>query len=140
MSHSSAYVWFLQALNVMNAALEVHRNSLRLRPLLSLAETKLDGHDLTVAIVDDERPSRSVDYVTIRLQHGRFVLVSHTRTTARIDWRVSKADLMDVARNPRRYLDDPDQFDFAWLHKRVGLPAPSQSAADAHLSVGTPDQ
>lgn len=140
MSHASAYVWFLQALNVMNAALEIHRHSLRLRPLLSLAEAQLNGRDLTVAIIDDDRPTRRVDSVTIRLQYGRFVLVSHTRTRAQADWRVSLGYLMDVARNPRRYLDDPEQFDFTWLRRRLGLSVPGERTGNSPLSVGAPDR
>jgi hypothetical protein len=121
MPRPSSYVWFLQALNVTNAVLDLHRDSLRLREMISHADAKLDGCDLVVAIVDDLAPSRKVDYVTIRLQQGRFVLVSHARTSPHTDWRVSKSYLVDVARNPRQYFDDPDQLDFTWLQKRVGL-------------------
>lgn len=135
---SSTYVWFLQALNVMNAALDLHRDSLRLKPLLSLADAELDGCNLIAAIVDDVGPSRMVDYVTIRFQQGRFVLVSHARTTPRTDWRVSKSYLVDVARNPRQYLDDLDRLDLAWLRKRVGLKTLREAGAESPLPIGAP--
>jgi hypothetical protein len=133
---SSSYVWFVQGLNVINAVLDLHRDSLRLRPLLSRAEEVLEGCNLVVAVVDDLVPSRPVDYVTIRLQQGRFVLVAHARTTPRTDWRVYKSELIDVARNPRPYLDNPDQLDLNWLEKRVARSGSRNAAAESPLSIG----
>lgn len=138
---SSSYVWFLQALNVINAVLDLHRHSPRLRPLLSRAETELAGGNLVVAITDDLLTSRPVDYVTIRLQQGRFVLVSHARTTPRTDWRVFKSYLLAVARNPRRYLDDPDHLDLEWLQLRLAQTSEGDAGTepeDSPLSIGTP--
>lgn len=140
MPPSSTYAWFLQALSVMNAGLDLHRDSLRLKPLLSLADSELDGCNLIAAIVDDLGRSGTVDYVTIRLQQGRFVLVSHARTTPRTDWRVAVSYLIDVARNPRKYLEDPARLDLGWLRKRVGLKALHDSAAESRLSMGASDR
>lgn len=139
MSHASTYLWFLQALNVTNAALDLHRRSLRLRPLLSRARGQLEGQDLTVAIIDDERPGRPADYVTIRLQREQFVLVSHTRATPHIDWHVSRSYLVEVARHPRKFLDDPHRLDFAWLEQRVGLASSQEPTATAEISVAVCD-
>jgi hypothetical protein len=136
---SSSYVWFLQALNVINAVLDLHRHSLRLGPLISRADAELGGCNLVVAITDDLAGSRSVDYVTIRFQQGRFVLVSHARTTPRTDWRVFKSALLEVAKNPRPCFDDPDRLDLDWLHEclasRNGRDAAADDGADSDVPL-----
>jgi hypothetical protein len=135
MHRPSSYACFLQALNVMNAALELYRDSLTLRPVLAQAESELEGVDLVVAIFDDEQPSRPVDRVTIRLQQGVFVVVSHGSTSCDIDWHVARSELAQVAKDPRSYLDDPERLNLEWLKNRVGVKASPPGARDRQLST-----
>ena len=129
MERSSTYVCFLQALNVVNAALDLYRDSLTLRSLLSAAQAELEGCDFCVAIVDDELPSRPVDHVTIRLHAGGFVVVSHGRMADEVDWHVSRSDLTRIMRDPRFFLDGPERLDLGWLKSRLErLAAGDQSA------------
>lgn len=123
MQPSSTYFCFLQALNIMNAALDLHRDSVRFRPILSLAEAELMGCDLVVAILGDDETGVPIEHVTIQLREGTFVLVSRSKTSDHIAWKVSERDLRDVASRPRRYLDNPWLLDFDWLKLRMGMPS-----------------
>lgn len=134
MERSSTYVCFLQALNVVNAALDLYRDSLVLRPLLSAAQKELDGCDLIVAIVDDELPSRPVDHVTIRLQAGGFVVVSHGNSGGEVDWHVCRSELTEIIRDPRFFLDAPERLNMDWLQARLQR-ATAEGAADRSTSV-----
>ena len=128
MQVSSTYSHFIQALNVMNGALESPRDP-RLFPSLSSAcTTSLGGRDLVVAI-EPEHEGEPDDHFTIRLQDGAFVVVAHEKKSDEIAWRVSEAYLKDVANRPRWYLDDPRQLDLDWLKRLVG--ASMTQGADA---------
>jgi hypothetical protein len=137
MQRSTSYVSFLQALNVVNAVLDLYRDSLSLRPLLAHAESELGGCDLFVAIVDDEHPARPVDHVTIRLQQGVFVMVAHGTTTNDFDWHVTRSELARIAKNPRDYLDAPERLNLEWLKARVGLTTSPAGERDRHTSPTT---
>lgn len=138
MERSSTYVCFLQALNVVNAALDLYRDSLVLRPLLSAAQKELDGCDLIVAIVDDELPSRPIDHVTIRLHAGGFVVVSHGNGSGEVDWHVSRSELTEIMKDPRFFLDAPEHLNMDWLEARLQRAAAEEAAARS-TSVGAAD-
>jgi len=119
MQLSTTYSRFIQALNVMNAVLEGHRDSPVLKPLLDAADLRLAGCNLVVAILESEDESAPPDYVTIRLQDGLFVLVAHEQQDDEIAWTVSEEYLAEVAAHPRRYIDRPQQLDLEWLKRRA---------------------
>lgn len=118
MQPASAYSRFIQALNILNAALERHRNSLSVGPLLSYADLRLAGRDLVAAIVDAD--GNVLDRVTIRLDKGAFVLVAHGGRADRVDWTASIEHLTEMATHPRRFIDDPQRLDLKWLEEVSG--------------------
>lgn len=119
MTATSSYSRFIQALNVMNAALERHRESPIFRPFIHDANIRLRGRDLVVAIVKTDENPVPCDHVTIQFKNGTFVLIAHGRTADEIDWTVSEEYLADVATHPRQYLERPHRLDFDWLKQRM---------------------
>jgi hypothetical protein len=130
MQVSSTYSHFIQALNVMNGALESPRDLRLSESLSSACTTNLGGRNLVVAI-ETEREGEPDDYFTIRLQEGAFVLVAHEKKSEDIDWRVSEKYLKDVANRPKWYLDDPRRLDFQWLSRLVRVSATHEANADS---------
>jgi hypothetical protein len=120
MRRASTFSKFIQALNVTNAALEAHRESIVFRPLLTACESKLEGEDLGVAIYRDD-PEHPQTQLSIRLDDGRFVLVSPDLTVRDLDWIVSEDYLDDVIKRPTRYCNNPNLLQFDWLRRRVGM-------------------
>jgi hypothetical protein len=116
----STFSRFVQALNITNAALEAHQDSLLFKPMLVACRLMLGDENLGVAIFQHD-PDDPHDFFTIRMQDGTFVLVDRGDTEIGIDWLVSEDYLQDVASHPARYIENPELLDFDWLKKRAGM-------------------
>ncbi|REJ77223.1 MAG: hypothetical protein DWQ34_21925 [Planctomycetota bacterium] len=119
---SSTYIHFLQALNVINASLQANRDSAALNPLIRASKSTSTGGELAVAIHADGSDEPH-DFFTIRLQNGLFVLVSHDAEERATAWKFSEGDLKEIARNPRKYIDNPALLAAEWMRRRVSVSA-----------------
>lgn len=117
---NDTYGLFMSALDVVNEALQTHRDSAVLGPLLQGGEKLLGGKQFGVAIYRDD-PDTPFDYFTLRLTGGRFELLARGKEAPDIAWKVSQDYLRDVADNPQDYIDNPAKLDLDWLRHRVGL-------------------
>ena len=118
MAAPTSYFRFVQALNILNAALEARRDMPAWRSFLGDCERELAGANLGVAVYDRD-PEQPYDFYTIRLNHGVFVIVSRGVNSDEIAWRVSRADLDDIVIRPSEYIDDPSRLDLLWLRRRL---------------------
>jgi hypothetical protein len=119
----TTYDLFIQALNITNAALELHRDSLLLMPMLKTCNRELRGKNFGVEIYV-ESPDQPVDFFTIRLQGAAFVLVAHRAPAhAEATWTVSRDYLADVVTHPRAYINHPSLLAFDWLNQRLNVNA-----------------
>jgi hypothetical protein len=118
MAAPTSYFRFVQALNILNAALEARRDMPAWRRFLSDCERELAGVNLGVAIYDRD-PDQPYDFYTIRLHQGVFVIVSRGVNPDEIAWRVSRASLDDLVIRPSEYIDDPSRLDVTWLRRRL---------------------
>ena len=118
MAVPTSYFRFVQALNILNAALEARRDMPAWRGFLSDCERELAGVNLGVAIYDQD-PERPYDFYTIRLNEGVFVIVSRGVNSNEIAWRVSRSSLDDLVSRPAQYIDDPSRLDLTWLRRRM---------------------
>lgn len=106
----------------MNAALEMHRDSLLFQAMLKACDAELEGEDLGVAVYDEDADQPS-DHFTIRMQEGSFAFVSHSQSSDGDDWEVSEDYLDQVIADPKRYIENPSLLSFDWLKQRLGLVA-----------------
>lgn len=114
-------VLFTQALNVMNQALNNHRDETPYRQILGAAQRLLDERTFAVGVYKTD-PGKPFDYYTVRYHENRIELVEHGKNKdADLDWKVSREYLERVAANPERYIDHPEKLDFDWLQSRLGL-------------------
>lgn len=111
---------FTDGLNVLNAALDKHRDSLPYKPLIQASEKILGERKIGVAVYASD-PSSPFDYFTIRFREGSFELVSHGKQEADVAWTVSRAYLEKLVENRREYIEHPAKIDWDWLKSRVGL-------------------
>jgi hypothetical protein len=118
MAAPSSYFRFVQALNILNAALEARRDMPAWRNFLNDCERELSGVNLGVAVYDAD-PEQPYDFYTIRLNQGVFVIVSRGVNTDEIAWRVSRSALEDLVSRPGVYIDDPSRLDLSWLRRRL---------------------
>lgn len=120
MAHSDTTALFTEALNVLNAVLSEHRDSAPFETLLRASEKVLGDRPIGVAVYESDA-SAPFDYFTIRLRDGVFELVSHGKQDPDVAWRVSRAYLEKLTRNPEDYFDNPLKLDWDWLKSRVGI-------------------
>ena len=111
---------FTQALNVTNAALAEHKDSLPYKPLVKASEKLLGDRRLGVAVYEAD-PSSPFDYFTIRFWDDAFELVSHGKREPDVAWKVSRSYLEKLAETPEDYIEHPAKLDWDWLKSRVGL-------------------
>lgn len=111
---------FTRALNVINTALEKHRDEVPYSQLLAASEKVLGDSKVGVAVYESD-PSTPFDYYTIRFRDGAFEMVSHGKQEPDLGWKVSRSYLESVAENPDEYVEHPAKLDWDWLKSRVGV-------------------
>lgn len=107
------------ALDVVNEALQKHRDHALIGPLLQGGEKMLGGKKFGVAVYRDD-PDTPFDYFTLRLTGGRFELLARGKESPDIAWKVSQDYLRDIVDNPQDYIDNPAKLDLEWLRHRIG--------------------
>lgn len=115
---NSVYLTFLQALNVMNVALEENRYSPIFQAMFQACSTGMESENLVVEVYGDDSDD-VLDTFTIALKGPHFVLVSHGRVGDSAAWKVSEEYLHDVAQNPEKYVDHPSSLRLDWLKDRL---------------------
>ena len=111
---------FTQFLNVVNAALAKHGDSMPYRALLRASDEMLDGRKLGVAVYESDA-NAPFDYFTIRYRERSFEFVSHGKEDPDVAWKVSQDYLEKVVENADDYIEHPVKLDWEWLKSRVGI-------------------
>jgi hypothetical protein len=109
---------FAEALNVMNKALEAHRDEIPYKQLIQAADKLADGTRFGVAVYKDD-PDTPHDYYTTTWDNGQLALVEHGKQDPDITWKVSDEYIDKVADNPREYIEHPAKLDWDWLKTRL---------------------
>lgn len=117
---NTTYQHFIEALNVMNAAIAAHQDSNFFKVFLTGCENVFGDRNLGVAVYQDD-PDTPHDYYTIRLEDRAFVLVSHGKKNPKWTWKVSEEYLQQVADDPNRYIKNPALLDWDWFTDRLGI-------------------
>jgi hypothetical protein len=107
-------------LNTCNTALAQHADEFPYKQLKQLAQEKLSGKEMGVAVYKDD-PSSPHDFFTIRMTDDQFQLVQHGKRDPDIVWKTPRAYLSKVVDNPDDYIEKPAKLDLEWLKSRVGL-------------------
>jgi len=111
---------FTKVINVINTALDRHKDSLPYAQILTAAEKALAGRNLGVAVYDRD-PGAPFDWFTLRFAEGGFEIVAHGKEDPEIAWKVSRDYLQKVADHPDDYIENPARLDWDWLKSRLGL-------------------
>lgn len=111
---------FTRYLNVVNAAVEAHRDETPYRQMIQAAE-KLAGDTRFGVEVYEDDPDAPFDAFTVKHSEGRLELLAHGKQDADLDWKVSREHLEEVVEHPQRYIDQPARLDLDWLKSRLGL-------------------
>ncbi len=117
---SDTVTLFTDALNVTNAALAKHKDSLPYKPLLQASEKILGDRRIGVEVYDRD-PSSPFEYFTIRFREGAFEFVAHGKREPDVAWKVSRSYLEKITESPEDYVENPAKLDWDWLKSRVGL-------------------
>jgi hypothetical protein len=111
---------FTRALNVMNSALEAHKDEKPYSVLIQATEKAMGERKLGVGVYESD-PGNPFDYFTIRYREGSFELDAHGKKDPDLVWKVSRDYLEKVAADPQEYIDNPLKLDWDWLKSRVGV-------------------
>jgi hypothetical protein len=111
---------FTKAINVINAALDRHKDSLPYEQNLEAAHRALAGRNLGVAVYEDD-PGAPFDWFTLRFSEGGFEIVAHGKRHPELAWKVSRDYLRKLADHPDDYIENPAKLDWDWLKSRLGL-------------------
>ena len=107
-------------LDVCNCAIEENANKFPFKQMLALSNCFLGGRPITVGIYKDD-PSKTYDHYTYRFENSRFSLMEHGKVHDAFEWRTCRGYLEKVVKNPREYIENPNQLKFDWLKGRLGL-------------------
>jgi hypothetical protein len=118
MTSKDIYTLFTDALDVMNQALEKHRDSGFMKGLVAAADKFLDGHKAGVEIYDED-PGKPFDYFTIRYLNDKFEILSRGKSEHDTEWKVSRDYLQAIVDDPQKYIDHPSKLDLDWLKHRL---------------------
>lgn len=111
----------VQALNVMNSAIDAHRDDFPYKQILELSEKLLGDETIGMAVYADDA-SAPFDHYTVRFADGRFELLGQGKKgEPRITWKVSRDYLGDVVRDADTYIAHPEKLDLDWLKSRLSL-------------------
>lgn len=109
-----------RVLNVMNRAIQEHKDNFPFKQMYNASESIIGGKNLGVAVYADD-PDTPHDYFTIRWQGMQLELVSHGKQDPVIAWKVSESYLNQVANEPEQYIDNPLKLDWDWMKHRLGI-------------------
>jgi hypothetical protein len=111
---------FVEALNVVNAALAENKDKFPYKQILGAAGDLVEDQKLGVAVYKDDA-SKPFDYFTVRLRDAGLELVSHGKENPDVAWRVSEDYLDQVANNADEYIANPAKLDLDWIKDRLGV-------------------
>lgn len=107
-------------LETCNAAMAQHDDELPYKQLIELADDKIGGKEMAVAVYDDD-PDAPHDFFTIEMADGALHFVSHGKGDPDIVWKTPRSYLEKVVKNRGDYVDKPSKLDLDWLKARVGV-------------------
>ncbi len=111
----------IEYLDVCNAAIEQHRDSLVHKAMIAAWDMIFGGRDVGVNICDDN--DRVETSVTIRLGNRAFVPVADPQTEPSFHLKVKRSYMEDVVEHRDEYVRHPEKLDWDWLKSRLGLDA-----------------
>ena len=111
---------FVKALNVMNDAIGAHADETPYKQILQASEEIAGDERLGVAVYAKD-PKKPHDYYTVRFHDGRLELLERGKHETRATWKVSRAYLKEVARDPEPYVAHPEKLDLDWIKSRLGI-------------------
>jgi hypothetical protein len=110
----------VQYLNVVNTALDRHREDFPYNKILSLSQRVLAGKNIGMGVYKGEAKS-AYDYYTLSMDDGRLRLVSHGKTDADLEFKARLSYLEEVVENDAEYIEHPVKLDWEWLKTRLGI-------------------
>jgi hypothetical protein len=116
-SKNDSYDLVMGTVDVLNQAVEKHRDTPVLGKLVDLMGRATSGQRFGVAVYKDD-PDSPFDYYTLRFNQGRFEFVARGKDEPDVDWKVSQSYLQSVCANPQEYIDNPAKLDLDWLKSR----------------------
>src|SRR5581483_9300916 len=111
----------IEYLDVCNAAIEQHRDSLVHKAMIAAWDMIFVGRDVGVNICDDN--DRVETSVTIRLGNRAFVPVADPQTEPSFHLKVKRSYMEDVVEHRDEYVRHPEKLDWDWLKSRLALDA-----------------
>jgi len=107
-------------LEVVNVALERHRDHVPYAPLLALGASLIAGQRIEVAVYESD-PDEPLERFSLRFLGGQFELTPGRVALELSHLRVSRKYLRHVAAHAFEYIEQPVQLDRDWLRSRLGL-------------------
>lgn len=118
MKHTETYDLFMDALEVMNRAMDANRGEGAYGRILDAMDDRLEGHASAVAVYDKD-PDEPFDYFTIRFIGGRWELKERGRGEHDTEWKVSTDYLRSLVEDPESYVEHPARLDLDWIADRL---------------------
>ncbi len=117
---SDTYTNFMNALDVINRAIDENRDSIIYGKLFELGDKLLEGKKFGAEVYRDD-PESPHDYFTVRWHNNKLELEARGKNSPDLAWKVSEDYLQDVSENPESYIKQPAKLDIQWLLSRAGV-------------------
>jgi len=110
----------VEFLNVVNGALERHRDAFPYKQILDLWDRILGEKEIGIAVYESD-PSSPFDFHTARVKGGRLEYRKQGKGDPDFTWTVERGYLQKVVDDPEPYLEHPERLDLDWLKSRLGI-------------------
>lgn len=120
MTASDTSLLFTRYLEVVNSALEKHRDNFPYKQLAAAGDRFLGEKKLGVSVYKDDA-KHPHDFFTVNFKGGSFNLVSHGKNDPDATWKVKEKHLHSVVENPQTFIEHPSKLEIDWIKSRIGL-------------------
>ena len=110
----------IEYLDVCNAALEAHRDSLPYKPIIAAYERVFANRQVGVAIYSDESDVIEAT-ATIRLVNGRLQTVVEPEPHPSFHLKFRRRYVEGVVGHRQEYVRHPEKLDWDWLKSQLGM-------------------
>jgi len=111
---------FAKALEIMNQAIEAHKDSTIYRKLFEACQAFYGGKLLGVSVYKD-KPDNEIAFHKIIYDNYEFTLMDGTEENPSTVWKVSEDYLQKIVDHPDEYINHPEKLDWDWLKDRLGF-------------------
>lgn len=108
---------FIDALGVLNRALDAHRGKVPYRQILAEAE-RLEGRRLGVLLYL-EKPSDPAVFFAVRFRNGLLEPASVEQSVEGPIWKISVDRIKQIIVDEDRYVSDPEGLPWSWLTDQI---------------------